>query len=146
MKKKIKVIMETFIDYAEFSRLTLSKHWDKLNEKQRKEFVEEFRKLIQRTYVKRFNPDKKFEILYHGETEFKEDKAKVKTTIKSGKSEADVDYLFRKPPKVSSWWAYDVIIDDVSMMKNYRKEFFSIMEKEGFNALIAKIKKKSSKE
>lgn len=144
MQAGIRAIMDTFVDYRELGRRALDRQWDKLNDKQRNEFVEEFKKMIQRTYVKRFNPNKKVEIEYHGDPEKQRDGTwLVKTTVRSGRSEARVDYLFLQRDK--RWWAFDVIIDGVSMVKNYRKQFSEIMKREGFDGLMERIRKKNAK-
>ncbi len=144
MQAGIRRVMDTFVDYEELGRRTLAGQWEKLDKKQRAEFVDEFKKMIQRTYVKRFNPDKKVEIEYHGGPQPQKDGGVlVATTVRSGRSEARVDYLFHK--RANQWWAYDVIIDDVSMVKNYRKQFHDIMQREGFDGLMERIRKKNAK-
>jgi len=142
MRDHLRQVMETFIDYGELSRLTLPGTWDKLKRKQRIEFTNEFKQMIQRTYVNKFNPKSKFSITYNGKVKYKKcGKAFVSTTIHSGKSEADVDYSFRK--KDGKWWAYDVIIDEISMMRKYRRQFVRIVKRDGFDALLSKIHKRN---
>lgn len=144
MRAGIRRVMDTFVDYRELGRRTLAGQWDRLDERRRAEFVDEFKKMIQRTYVKRFNPDKKVEIEYHGKPERQEDgSVLVATTVRSGRSEARVDYLFHQRTK--RWWAFDVIIDDVSMVKNYRKQFHDILQREGFDGLMERIRRKNAK-
>lgn len=144
MRAGIRKVMDTFVDYTELGRRTLIDRWDSLSAKQREEFVMEFKKMIQRTYVKRFNPEKKVEIIYHGKPKPTDDgSVMIETTVRSGRSEAKVDYLFHK--KGGRWWAYDVIIDGVSMVKNYRKQFHDIIKREGFPGLMERIKKKNEK-
>lgn len=140
----IRDIMETFVDYGELSKRTLGDTWGKLKKKEQDEFVAEFKKMIQRTYVKRFDPDTDVRIEYAGEpTKEADGTFTVISTIRSGKSEARVDYKFLK--KGAGWWAFDVVIDDVSMVKNYRKQFNDIMAKSGFAGLMDKIRKKNAK-
>lgn len=144
MQAGIRLVMDTFVDYSELGRRTLPGEWENLKERQRAEFVAEFKKMIQRTYVKRFNPNRKVEIVYHGEPEPQEDgSVLVATTVRSGRSEARVDYLFHQ--RKNQWWAYDVIIDDVSMVKNYRKQFNDILQREGFDGLMERIRRKNAK-
>lgn len=144
MRAGIRSVMDTFVDYRELGKRTLAGHWDRLDEKRRTEFVDEFKKMIQRTYVKRFNPNKKVEIEYHGKPERQKDGSMlVRTTVRSGRSEARVDYLFHQ--RGNLWWAFDVIIDDVSMVKNYRKQFHDIWKRDGFEGLMERIRKKNAK-
>jgi phospholipid transport system substrate-binding protein len=142
MRDHIREVMETFVDYEELSRLTLPGTWEKLNKKQRKEFVDQFKQMIQRTYVNKFNANRKFSITYNGKVRY-DDKGRafVSTTIHSGRSEAQVDYAFRK--KKGHWWAYDVIIDEISLMRKYRRQFTRIVKRDGFDTLLAKIRKRN---
>lgn len=142
MRNQLRQVMETFIDYGELSRLTLPGTWKKLKRKQRREFTDQFKQMIQRTYVNKFNANRKFSITYNGKVVYKKHgKAFVSTTIHSGRSEAKVDYSFRK--KRGKWWAFDVIIDDISLMKKYRRQFVRIVRRDGFDALLTKISKRN---
>lgn len=145
MRKGIRKVMDTFVDFEELGRRTLKGNWEGLKRRQRKQFVKGFKQMIQRTYVKRFNPNRKVRIEYRGAAEMKDDgTASVYTIVRSGKSEAKVDYRFHRVKR--KWKAFDVIIDDVSQVKNYRKQFHRIMKKDGFDGLMAKIRKKNDKE
>lgn len=145
MRKGIRKVMDTFVDFDELGKRTLKGHWEGLKRKQRKEFVAGFKQMIQRTYVKRFNPNRKVRIDYGDKTEMREDgTATVFTVVRSGKSEAKVDYRFHR--KGRSWKAFDVVIDDISQVKNYRKQFHTIMKRDGFDGLMVKIRKKNDKE
>ncbi len=143
MQKGIRDVMETFVDYRELSRRTLSDRWDGMNKKDQDAFVAEFKKMIQRTYVKRFNPEKEVRIEYKGsQVSDKDNTAIVQSIVRSGRSEARVDYRFHRVKE--SWWAFDVVIDDVSMVQNYRKQFHDIWGKVGYEGLMAKLRKKNA--
>ncbi|MBL6975095.1 MAG: ABC transporter substrate-binding protein [Deltaproteobacteria bacterium] len=145
MRKGIRKVMNTFVDFRELGRRTLKGNWEGLKTRQRKQFVKGFKQMIQRTYVKRFNPNRKVRIEYRGPAMMEEDgTASVFTIVRSGRSEAKVDYRFHRVKR--KWKAFDVIIDDVSQVKNYRKQFHRIMKKDGFEGLMAKIRKKNEKE
>ena len=161
MDKGIREVLDTFVDYRELSRRTLADHWEGLKRKQQGDFVDVFKLMIQRSYVRKFNPNKQVRIEYRGGTTFAPDgTATVSTVVHSGKSEARVDYLFHRlggakkddalkdagkdTSKDTSWWSFDVVIDDVSMVKNYRKQFHDIWDKEGFDGLMKRIRKKNA--
>lgn len=144
MEEGIKKVMDSFVDYTELGRRTLAQNWEKIDKKKQEEFVSEFKKMIQRTYVRRFDPNRKVQIEYQGGAKKQKDGSfLLKSTVRSGRSEVKVDYLFVK--KGGRYWAFDVIIDDVSMVKNYRKQFHKIWEKEGFEGLMTKMKRKNEK-
>lgn len=143
LHQAIRDVMETFVDYTELSRRTLADQWAKLKKKEQVEFVAEFKKMIQRSYVKRFEPGTQFTIDYTGEKRSEADGAvAVPSTIHSGRSEAKVEYVLRT--QAGKWLAFDVVIDDVSMVRNYRKQFHDIMLKEGFPGLMARLRKKNA--
>jgi len=135
--------LDTFVDYEELSKRTLGDNWNKLKPKDRQRFVAGFKQMIQRSYIKKFDPSAQFTL----EIDPAVDKAAdgsviVKSKVKAGKSEAAVNYSFHQVK--GKWMAFDVIIDDVSMMKNYRRQFNKIWETEGFDGLMAKIDKKNT--
>ena len=143
MQKGIRDVMETFVDYAELSKRTLADQWAKLKKKDQTDFVAEFKKMIQRSYVKRFDPGTVFTIDYSGSLRTDADgSVTVPSTIHSGRSEAKVEYVLRT--QAGKWLAYDVVIDDVSMIRNYRKQFYDIMQKDGFTGLMERLRKKNA--
>jgi phospholipid transport system substrate-binding protein len=143
MQKGIRDVMETFVDYPELSRRTLADQWAKLKKKEQTDFVAEFKKMIQRSYVKRFDPGTVFTIDYAGDKRTDaEGSVTVPSTIRSGRSEAKVEYVLRT--LAGKWLAFDVVIDDVSMVRNYRKQFHDIMVKEGFPGLMERLRKKNA--
>ncbi len=144
MQQGIRDVMETLVDYPELSRRTLADQWGKLKKKEQAEFVAEFKKMIQRSYVKRFDAGRKFTIDYTGEKRIDaEGNVTVPSVIRSGRSEAKVEYVLR--PRGGSWLAFDVVIDDVSMIRNYRKQFHDILARDGFPGLMDRLRRKNAK-
>jgi phospholipid transport system substrate-binding protein len=132
--------LDTFIDYGAFSARTLKTSWSKLTEAQRATFVDRFKRLIIKTYAKKFQPKTVFSIEHRGEVADKETGVVIKTTVRGAKVAADVDYLIvvgTGGPK-----AVDIVIDEVSMALNWRKQFERIIAKDGFDALIVRINKR----
>lgn len=145
-KSIIKNSLEEFVDFDYFAYLTLQKYWESINESQKKEFKINYKALIESIYTKKFNPKKEISIEVSEEVIWndKKDKALISSKIKYEKSEVDLKYKFHKNEK-DKWLVYDIVIDDVSMVNNYRKSFYKIMKEEGFNSLIKKIREKISK-
>lgn len=142
VRDKIRKIMESFINYDELGQRTLKGTWDGLKKADRNRFTTEFRKMIQRSYLRRFDPETSFVV---GDLVMKDGRNKSEKTVtsilRSGSSEVSVWYEFFQ--KKGKWWAYDVVIDEVSMVRNYRKQFNDIIKKEGFGGLMARIEKKN---
>ena len=147
MREKIRGAMADFIDYDIFAKLAAKKFWDTLKPKQRTEYSELFQRLIQRTYLKRFKANKPFKFEMMGEVQLnsKKTKARLLSLIESGKVEAEVAYKLHQPEGKDTWWAYDVVIDDVSVMRNYRTSFNKTWDKGGWDLLISKMRKKLDK-
>ena len=140
--------LDGLIDYEGFSSRTLKKSWPTLTPVQRTLFMEKFKALVVRTYAKRFQPKAEFTVEHRGEVSFlnaDKTEAKVQTTVHGKKVAADVDYVLTFQPEKKNWYAYDFVVDDVSMSLNWRGQFEKIIAKDGFDALIAKIDKKVQK-
>lgn len=132
--------LDAFIDYEAFSARTLRTSWPKLTEAQRATFIDRFKRLIIKTYAKKFQPKTVFTVEHRGEVNDKEAGTIIKTTVRGAKIAADVDYLIvvgKGGPKT-----IDIVIDEVSMALNWRKQFERIIAKDGFDALIKRINKR----
>jgi len=144
-KERIKRIVNGFLDYEELAKRSLSDQWGKLKPAQRNEFVQVFRDLIERNYVKQLRSNIEYEIQYKDE-EVKGADAVVHSTVRTerkGRSaETTIDYKLTE--KAGRWAVYDVITDDVSLLRNYRSQFARIIERDGYPSLLAKMKKKLS--
>jgi len=142
--------LDTFINYEAFSARTLRTSWGSLSPEQKATFMDRFKRLVIRTYAKKFQPKTEFSVEYRGDPAFTNpDKtdATVKTTVRGKKAAADVDYLVGLADNGGrkAWRAYDIIVDEVSMALNWRQQFEKIIAKEGFDSLITKIDKKLDK-
>jgi phospholipid transport system substrate-binding protein len=148
---KVLGYLDTFIDYDGFSERTLKTTWPKLTPAQRDLFKARFKRLVIRTYAKKFTPGANFGVDYRGAATFTNDpktEAKVRTTVKHDDVAADVDYLLVRGVVggVDAWRAIDIVIDDVSMALNWRRQFEKIVQKDGFDALIKKIDERIAKQ
>jgi phospholipid transport system substrate-binding protein len=140
VRSKVVAVLESFTDFREFSRMTLKKHWKGLSEKQRVLFTDKYRQLLHKSYVRHFKANQELTLGFRGEPRIVKTKAMVLTTVKSGKTESDVDYKMHLVD--GKYRAYDIVIDEVSLMRNYRKQFGKIIKRDGFDVLIQKIQKK----
>ena len=144
MRDRIKGMMDEFVWFEEFGRNCLADHWAELKADQQSLYLKEFRSLLERTYLRRFKAGREFTVVYNGEVEYNDarDRAIIKTTITSDDVTSDVDYRLHLVNGM--WKIYDIYVDDVSMMRNYRKSFLKVYESDGFDALVAKMQKKTS--
>jgi len=140
MREDIKLQMNRFVDYRELARLTVKNEWSHFSITEKGEFTNLVKDLIQRNYAKRFKPDISLRVTYNGKPVMREGKAKLSTTVSSGDITADVNYKLHVPKGQVDWWAYDIVIDEVSMMRNYRNQFSKILNKSGKEGLMKTLR------
>ena len=146
----LKLVKERFDEEA-FARRALGVYWKKRTNEERKEFVEVFSDLLERTYLKKIDDYlakagsfSEKNIRYLNET-VKGKYVIVSTKIlTSNNTEIPVLYLFKN--KQGNWLAVDIAIEGVSLVKNYRAQFKEILASSSFKELIAKLKSKQQKE
>jgi len=136
-----KAIGERF-DYGEMGKRTLGLEWKKLNAGQQKEFVGLFQKFLSNTYAGNVDGYSGEQVEYVKERR-KGDFAEVQTKVISKKLEVPLDYRLLKHS--SSWRVYDVVIDGVSLVKNFRGQFSRIIKAKGFSGLLDKLRSKTEK-
>ncbi len=135
------IIRQTF-DFVELSMRTLAQDWKNFTPQQRKEFTEVFTDLLKNTYIDKIQSEFQNEtIQFLTEEKISDEKAVVKTkVIRNGKIEIPMDYSMRL--RDGAWKVYDVAIEGVSMVKNYRTQFKDILAKETPAKLITRLKDK----
>ncbi len=142
-KDEIKQLASTLLDYDELARRALAQHWEKLSATQQKEFVTTFRELIERNYVKQLRTNLDYQVQYKNE-EVDGDGATVSTMVKvrtQGKS-TDAEIVYKMKKATDGWRVWDVITDEVSLVRNYKTQFNTIITEQSYDALIKKMKSK----
>lgn len=136
-----KVVGERF-DYQEMSRRSLGASWNNLSDKDKQEFVSLFQTLLVNTYADKIESYTGDGVQYMNERNEKE-YAEVRTKVLTGKTEIPLDYrLIRKG---SDWRVYDVVVDGVSLVNNYRGQFSKILRNGSYADLVDQLRKKSDK-
>lgn len=143
-KDEIKQLAASLLDYEELAKRSMAAHWDKLTAEQRKEFVTTLRGLIERNYVKQLRSNLDYKVQYKNE-QLEPEGATVSTVVKvksQGKNtDAEIVYKMRKLPD-GAWRVWDVITDEVSLVRNYKTQFNKIITEQSYDALIKKMKSK----
>jgi phospholipid transport system substrate-binding protein len=142
-RSEVRKLVGSFLDYGELARRALAKHWDGITGKQREDFVETLRELVERSYLKQVHGNANYNIKYDKET--KQDSEATVTgvlnTMSRGKK-VKIALEYKMLWKGEHWVVYDVVTDEQSMLENYRAEFNKIINKEGFDALMKRMKRK----
>jgi phospholipid transport system substrate-binding protein len=132
----------TIFNYDEMARLSLGIHWRERSPAERQEFVKLFKTLLEKSYADKIESYNNEKIAYLKES-LDGDNAEVKSKIVTAKREEfTIDYRLKKEgPK---WMVYDVVIEGVSLVANYRSQFNRIVRSQGYGALVKKLKDKST--
>ena len=133
--------IETVFDFKELSRRTLGRGWKKFNTEQQQEFIKLFRELLQGVYADRLLAYSDEKIIFDKETMLKKDRAEVQSYIQTSDGRK-IPLFYRLTNKSGSWKAYDIIIEGVSMVKNYRTQFKDILAKDSPEKLLDILRKK----
>ena len=136
--------IETVFDFKELSRRTLGREWKKMKAEQQKEFVELFRELLQGVYADRLLAYSDQKIIFDKETMLKKGRAEVQSYLQTSDGKK-IPLFYRLTDKSGSWKVYDVIIEGVSMVKNYRTQFKQILGKDSPDKLIEILREKVKK-
>lgn len=134
-----KVVAARF-DYTEMSRRALGAPWNQLTDQQKQEFVDLFRTLLINSYADKIETYSGEGVQYLNERTEKE-YAEVRTKVLSGKTEVPLDY--RLINKADDWRVYDVVVDGVSLVNNYRGQFTKILRASSYSDLVDQLRKKS---
>lgn len=132
-------------NFEEMSKRALGQHWKKRTPDEKKEFVELFTNILKDAYIGKTDTYSGEKIVFLKEKKDDNNYATVQTKIISNTgSEVLVDY--RMLNNDGKWTIYDVIIEGVSLVNNYRSQFSNILLKSSYKELIQKIKEKQGKE
>lgn len=140
--KRLKKLADSRFDYGEMTKRSLGAHWNKMSEGEQTEFVDLFTKLLTATYADKIGSYSGEQVKYLEERLDGDDYAEVRTKM-VGKTTIPLDYRLLK--KDGEWRAYDVIIDGVSLVQNYRRQFTSIMQSSSYDHLVQTLREKVEK-
>ncbi len=141
-RQEIKQIAYEYVDFEEMGRRALGRHWKRFTPAQREEFIRLFKDLLYFTYIGKvdtYTCGKKQTIIYDGERILGR-YALVKTRVDYQGQKVPVEYRMIK--KDRGWMVYDVVIEGVSYVNNYRKQFDTILMKKSVDELFSMLKSK----
>jgi phospholipid transport system substrate-binding protein len=142
--EKIRKVVDKLLDFQLLTKSAMGKHWDGLSEDQRTELVGLLTELIQRNYIKQVHQrkDENWVVEYNSE-EVEDTKATVVTTvIAADRHGEETEVVYKMKKKAAKWVVVDILTDDVSLVRNYRSQFNKIIEKDGVDKLIEKMRSK----
>jgi phospholipid transport system substrate-binding protein len=141
-RDKIFAITRKLFDYTEMSKRTLARNWKLFSPQEQVQFVDVFADHLSNTYMDKIQGEYKGEtVVFLGQEMIADGKALVSTKVQRQPSDISVDYSMLLVD--NQWRVYDVNIEGVSLIKNYRTQFDQILVKESPAQLIERLKKKA---
>ncbi|MFB3885036.1 MAG: phospholipid-binding protein MlaC [Thermodesulfobacteriota bacterium] len=143
-RKLIRKAVDERFDWEEMARRSLGRYWAQRTAEEKKEFVHLFSDLVERTYMAKVESYSGEKVQYQGEA-IEGDYAVVKVAIMTEKGE-DISADYRLQKEGNQWLVYDVSIEGVSLVNNYRTQFNSIILQSSYGELVKKLKAKKAPE
>ncbi len=141
-RQQLEKVVEARFNYQEMSRRALGAAWKTLSDQEKQEFVDLFRTLLTSSYAHKIETYSGEGVQYLNERT-KKNYAEVRTKVLSGKTKIPLDY--RLINEAEDWRVYDVVVDGVSMVKNYRGQFTKIIRASSYSDLVERLRKKTDK-
>jgi phospholipid transport system substrate-binding protein len=136
-RKMLEAVVAGRFDYREISKRTLTVQWKALSEPERNEFMTLFRSFLTDRYADKIEGYAGEQVQYLSER-LEGSYAEVRTKLVSSKTEIPMDY--RLLLKGEQWYAYDIVIDGVSLVKNYRSQFEKIIYGDSYDELVRRLR------
>jgi phospholipid transport system substrate-binding protein len=138
---RLREVVYPLFDFEEMAKRSLGSHWRRLEPKQQKEFVAVFTELLEKTYADKIDLYDGQKVVYTGET-VDQDYAQVDTKVMSKKGETfSVNYRLRRVD--GKWRIYDVVVENISLVNNYRSQFQRVIVNSSFEELMKRVKEKA---
>jgi ABC-type transport system involved in resistance to organic solvents, auxiliary component len=139
-KEKLEAIYEQMFDEVELSRRALGGNWNKLNATQQQEFIQLYRQVLEKAYIDKILSYTNEKIVFAKESLLAGNQAEVQTKVIT--SSKEIPIFYRVILKNGVWKVYDVVIENVSLVQNYRSQFNDILAKNTPDQLLEILRKK----
>lgn len=130
-----------FFDFESMSKLALSYHWKKMTPEQRKQFVVLYRELLESVYMDRLLRYKEEKVNFINETRLSDTRSEVQTSVVSQGKE--IPMVYKLILQNGSWKVYDLVIENVSLARNYRSQFSSFLQDKSYDDLLGQLRSKT---
>ena len=143
-RQKLRTLVEILFDYDEISRRTLGRNRKAFTPEQMDEFSDLFTRFLEKIYLNRIQKYSDEKVIYGKATILSKNKAEVETNIVTASKQIPINY--RVVFQHEEWRGYDVIIEGVSLVRNYRSQFNKILQKKTPEDLLQQLRDKVNKE
>jgi phospholipid transport system substrate-binding protein len=145
-QKKINAVFDDLLDYQVLAEGSLGSEWAPRSGAEKAQFSDLLKQLVQKAYERNLKKILGYDVDYVGEDPV--DGAmlvKTKAKSKTDAREEPVEIAFKVMSKDGKWKVQDIVTEGVSLVTSYRSQFTKIIKKDGFPALIQKMKDKLAK-
>jgi phospholipid transport system substrate-binding protein len=139
-RKELREAIYPKFDFAEMARRSLGNHWQRRNPQEQQEFVNVFTELVENSYMTSIESYSGEKVVMGGERQDK-DFAEVDTKIINKKGE-DISIVYKLRQAGTEWKIYDVVIENISLVNNYRSQFNRVIAQSSYDELFRKMKEK----
>lgn len=137
--QRIVIIAKERFDFQEMSKRVLGQQWRKLDSKEQQNFERLFTQLLQYAYVGKIEEYAGQKIEYV-QQRIKEDRAEVQTLLVDKEKSIPISYIMLL--KDENWMTYDVVVEGVSLVRNYMEQFKDILRNDGYSGLVKQVEEK----
>ena len=140
-REQLRQIIGSRFDFGEMAKRSLGSNWQKANNEDQRQFVELFTELLEKSYadqIESYNGEK----IVYGRENVSQDQADVDTKIVTKKGE-EIAVTYKLRSAAGDWKVYDVVIENVSLVNNFRSQFNRILANASFGELLKKLQSKS---
>ena len=138
--QRLRVIYKGMFNEVEFSRRTLGRNWNQLTPAQRAEFIELFEQVLEKAYLDKILSYTNEKIEYTREIVHSDKQAEVQTRVVT--SSQEIPIFYRLVFAEGNWRVYDVVVENVSLVQNYRTQFNDILAKNNPEHLLQILRKR----
>ncbi len=139
-RNRMRKIIHRYFDFEEMAGRTLARTWRKLKPEQKTEFIELFSHLMERNYASTLESYTNEKVVM-GKESIDGEFAEVRTSIITAENR-EVDIFYRLHKVEGTWRVYDVLVENISLLKNYRDQFRSIIRRTSFANLVKILRAK----
>jgi phospholipid transport system substrate-binding protein len=139
-RRAVRKIAEEIFDFGDTARRALARHWAQRSAAEREEFVAVFTDVFEHAYLSKVDLLQGDRVAYLGDSvEGGVATVRTKLTTKQG-SQLGVDYRMQQRGSSGRWMVYDVLIEGVSLVDNYRNQFNSVIQRSSYQELVRRLK------
>ncbi|MDW7771928.1 MAG: ABC transporter substrate-binding protein [Desulfobulbaceae bacterium] len=138
-RQKIMALAHERFDFSEMSKRVLGSQWRQLSPQEKQEFTDLFTTLLEHAYIGKIEDYTNQRVEFRDQR-IRNDRAEVKTVIIDRDVVIPVSYIMIL--KDRHWLVYDVVVENVSLVRNYMEQFREILRKDSYSSLLAQLKDK----